>query len=265
MSIAPCAYLILLATESEEKALLAVAASESIPVYQLSGRAGTYWDFGDLGLGRVYAIRSSIGPFGHRGSATTALLARAETVAAAGVVSVGMCFGVGGHQKLGDVCLATALLPYDERDVESDYALPRYNYQRVRLHRAHEGLVSRVQTIWAQLQGQRAHGLWPGAMLTGGAKIRCRAFRDHLVGHLAKTAGASAIVGGEMEGAGLIGLSPPESGCWVMLKGICDFADESRGTEVKLARQLACENAVRLALDALRSWPIRPNQEGSSS
>lgn len=245
-----CAYLLLVATETEERTLRNVASEFGLTCTERQGRAGTYLDLGEVGIGRVLALRTEMGPFGYGGSAAQAIYARTETVARSGVISMGMCFGVRREtQAMADVVIASSLVPYDDRDVESDGGLPVVSYGRVKRRPAKAGLKEMLERARdAQARGFKVH---VGAVLTGGARIRCRAYRDHLLEKLKKTA-ADPIVGGEMEGAGLLGLSPPEDPQWILVKGICDFADEQRKEEIGKSRAQACDNAIRFTLEALR-------------
>jgi nucleoside phosphorylase len=62
------------------------------------------------------------------------------------------------------------------------------------------------------------------------------------------------IVGGEMEGVGLLSVSPRDDPIWIVVKGICDFADEERDRIIKKSRPVACANSSQLVLSALANW-----------
>lgn len=244
-----CTYLLFVATRSEEEALRLAAADLGITVQERLGAGEmTYLDLGEPGIGRVFATRSSIGPFGHGGSASRAIYCMAETSAVA-LISVGMAFGVDpSRQRLGDVIVSTALLPYDNRDVRSDVGLPIYRYHRVRAYPSSESL--RHLFARARTERGRAHDVHFGALLTGAAHIGCRVYRDHLIAGLRGL--ADPIVGGEMEGMGLLGLSAADQPAWIVVKGICDFADEDRDEVIRSSRSVACYNAARFVLEALQ-------------
>ena len=88
--------------------------------------------------------------------------------------------------------------------------------------------------------------------MTGSARIRSHQYRDELFQWCRGV--ASDIIGGEMEGIGLLALAPPDDPNWVIVKGICDFADGNQKADAKGNRSLACKNAVTFALDALSAW-----------
>jgi adenosylhomocysteine nucleosidase len=86
-------------------------------------------------------------------------------------------------------------------------------------------------------------------MLSGGARIHSRHFRDELVSLI--PAPGDEIIGGEMEGVGLLSVSPLEDPAWIIVKGISDFADEDRDAVITESRPIACRNAADFVLRAL--------------
>ena len=91
-----------------------------------------------------------------------------------------------------------------------------------------------------------------GALLTGAARIHSALFRDELV--RGNDNHGEPIVGGEMEGVGLLATCDPENSVWTVVKGISDFADEQRDQDVKEWRTTACFNSAKFVLQALRDW-----------
>jgi adenosylhomocysteine nucleosidase len=69
-------------------------------------------------------------------------------------------------------------------------------------------------------------------------------------------AGNDPIVGGEMEGIGLLSISPPEKPSWIVVKAISDFADEDRDAIIKETRPIACRRAAVFVLSALSKAAI---------
>ena len=63
-------------------------------------------------------------------------------------------------------------------------------------------------------------------------------------------AGAS-VVGGEMEGVGLLAASAAADPVWCVVKGISDFADKKRDTVIEENIPIACRNAAAFVLSAL--------------
>lgn len=81
--------------------------------------------------------------------------------------------------------------------------------------------------------------------MSGAARIQNSQFRDELIAGVPR--GDAAIVGGEMEGVGLLSASTASGDpTWCIVKGISDFAD---GSEPH--RETACRNAADFVLSAL--------------
>ncbi len=241
--------LVFVATSTEHDQLKARAAALGLSFAKRKGRFGSYYDLGTVGANRVLAVKTQIGAFGHRGSAASALLYLSET-GATGIVSVGMCFGIDRTaQKVGDVLVSSGLVAYDDREV-CDQPTTRwdYRYRNPALYRSKGSLYAMLQRSITQLGGSAGYGARTGALLTGGARISSRDYRDMLVEKLSVC--GEPIVGGEMEGAGLLSSSDPGDPVWIVVKGICDFADSpTRATDAE--RTLACRNACDFLLKAL--------------
>lgn len=89
-----------------------------------------------------------------------------------------------------------------------------------------------------------------GAILSGAARIHSSAFRNELVAGV--PGGDDLIVGGEMEGVGLLAASASrDDPIWCVVKGISDFADENRDSVIATGREVACRNAAEFVLSAL--------------
>jgi nucleoside phosphorylase len=160
-----------------------------------------------------------------------------------------MCFGVDRQrQSLGDVIVSSALVAYDRRVVISQHMLPRYRYHKVARFPAKRSLTDLFVRTAKNTKGIRVH---VGAVLTGGAHISCAAYRDHLVSALTEVA-ADRIEGGEMEGSGLLGLSPADDPQWCVVKAVCDFADEQRNDDAPAMRAEVCLQAASFVLKAIQ-------------
>lgn len=251
-------------------------------------KARVYYRFGGLGANRVNAIRVEMGPHGYRGSAAMAM--RYKTAfRAQGIICLGTAFGVDrAKQKLGDVLVARALYPYEARDAvclsdvtepepENDAAVTeparspqrtgfRYSYQRVQSFPSHEPLYRLFERHRKAWRGH-GHDVQLGGLLTGATRLLCGGYRDDLVAGVAgalhekvgKPGGLPPpiilppIVGGEMEGVGLLSVCHPEEPSWIVVKAISDFAD-GRNRETREAHTArAARNSARYVLTALRS------------
>jgi len=171
---------------------------------------------------------------------------------AQGIVQLGMAFGINPqNQNLGDVLVSTAIIPYDNRDIKpapdgrAGYVT---EYQQANREPARPTLVELFRR--EQRRGGHGFSVYVGAMLSGAARIHSRFFRDELVQSV--PAGEHQIVGGEMEGVGLLAASTAaDDPIWCVVKAISDFADENRDAVINSSRPIACLNAARFVLSAL--------------
>ena len=88
----------------------------------------------------------------------------------------------------------------------------------------------------------------------GGESLAARVFSRHYLAELLTLVPGveDGVIGGEMEGAGLLSVSPRKHPLWIVVKGICDFADENRDAEITDNRPIACRNAALFVLSALQ-------------
>ncbi len=244
-----CDVLLFVATTTEKSELERAAKSLNIHFSRKTGRFGRYYDLGIVGVTRVLAVKTEMGPLSYRGSASMAIQYLAET-AATGVISLGMAFGVNPQrQNIGDIIVSTSLLPYDNRDVRTENGKIGVDYSRVKPYMSKESL---VQIFERESERDKWRGKAHfGAILTGAARIFCQAYRDELVDNCG--VGPDPVVGGEMEGVGILGVSEVDDPVWIVVKGISDFADEARDDVIRKSRPVACGNSARFVLSALEN------------
>jgi adenosylhomocysteine nucleosidase len=178
---------------------------------------------------------------------------------AQGIVQIGMAFGVDRRkQEPGDVLVSTSIIPYDNRDIKPARRsfLHRLlygdgyvtEYSQANRERARPALVELFRR--EQRRGGHDFGVFLRAMLSGAARIHSGVFRDELVRSV--PAGEDPIIGGEMEGVGLLAASTTaDDPTWCVVKGISDFADENRDAVIAANRPIACRNAAEFVLSAL--------------
>lgn len=267
-----CSLLLLVATPAEEKGLRDAAASCEIPCEKVKARQSRlgvdYYDLGQIGneVG-VIALPPSrddegrlvMGSIGFFGTAARAMRLRRDTGAFA-VVQIGMAFGIDPErQKPGDVLVSTSLIPYDNRDIKPARRgrLKQYlcgegfvtEYMQVTREPARPSL---VELFRREQNRQHEFGVQLGAILSGAARIHCGFYRRELAKSL--PSGEDLIIGGEMEGVGLLVASDRwDDPAWCVVKGISDFADEDRDAVIEANRPIACRNAALFVLRALRN------------
>ena len=243
-----CDLLLFFATTTEKEQLRTAAQEMGFGFNRHKHpQLGRYYRLGMVGAFRVMAVQTEMGPLRYQGSASQGIYFKTATGATA-IVQLGMAFGVDPtRQKHGDVLVSTSLIPYDRRNVHADGEGYRVDYGPAKRLLARKSMVE-----MSLKQGQQdglPYQVHVGALLSGGAAIFSGKYRDELVG--AMPAMDEPIVGGEMEGVGLVSVSPPDDPSWVVVKGISDFADEDRHRVIEETRPLACANSARFVLAAL--------------
>ena len=261
-----CSLLLFLATSAEEKALEEAAKEYGVEFgkdealtqhFRFFGLRDEAWRLEKIGGETVVAIgasrekgRAVMGAHGRLGSAAKAVRYLAAT-GAQGILQVGMAFGIDPEvQKIGDVLVSALLLPYDNRDVKPSADRPGYVYDYAYM-KSEEPRVSLLERCRRERERTRfPFSVHIGAMLSGAARIHCAAYRDELFRSVPH--GNEDIVGGEMEGVGLLAASlKPDDSVWCIVKGICDFADEDRDKVIEEGRTIAPVNAARFVLSGL--------------
>lgn len=243
-----CDILLFFATSSERDALQDAAKQRGIPFHRKSHPAlGRFYWMDKIGDYRVNAVRTEMGPLSYGGSASQAIFFKSATEASS-IIQLGMAFGtIPSRQQPGDVLVSRSIIPYDRRDIRTEGESYLVNYSPAQRHPARPSLLR----IFEQERDRGGHPyhVHIGAMLSGGARIHSRHFRDELVSLI--PAPGDEIIGGEMEGVGLLSVSPLLDPVWVVVKGISDFADKDRDTVIEQNRPIACRNAADLVLRAL--------------
>jgi nucleoside phosphorylase len=239
-----CDLLIFITTDTEQEALLWVSGLFGLTCRaQSDPELGDYFDLGSVGRERVLAVRTRMGTVDHRGATTQAVLFRAKTQAR-GLIAVGMAFGMSRkYQRFGDVLVSESLFPYDVREVVDSPAGPVPNYEKTKRRWASSVLVAMIDA--EILRKALPFAVHRGLLLSGNARISSSAFRDDLA---ARIPPSGPIVGGDMEGVGLLAVAPADKPVWIVVKGISDFAEGDASHTDDVLRGIACRNAVYLVL-----------------
>jgi nucleoside phosphorylase len=261
-----CSLLLFVATSAEEDALQEQAGKFGLPMqknpaltrhFKEWGLRDEAWVLGKIGEETVVAVgcsrikgRAVMGPLGRLGSSAKGIRYLNAT-GAQGVLQVGMAFGIArGPQNLGDVLVSTSLIPYDNRDVKPSSRYPGYfnDYNAVEVESARPSLLERC--LREKERTSFGFAIHVGAILSGAARIHCAKFRDEL--YSTAPHGNDPIVGGEMEGVGLLSAAlKADNPAWCVVKGISDFADEKRDEDIKIGQAVAPHNAAHFVLSSL--------------
>ncbi len=233
-----CSLLLFVATPTEEDALAEQAAKLGLDFqkdpaltkhFRESGLRDDAWALGTIGAETVVAVGCSrmkgkavMGPHGR----------------------------LGGPQQLGDVLVSASLVPYDKRDVRPSDKEPGYvnDYSALEVEPARPALVERC--LREKERTKFDFAVHVGALLSGAARVHCAKFRNEL--YATAPHGNDPIVGGEMEGVGLLAAAVrADDPAWCVVKGISDFADEQRDEDIKTGLTVAPRNAAYFVLSSL--------------
>jgi nucleoside phosphorylase/tetratricopeptide (TPR) repeat protein len=212
-----------------------------------------YHDLGTINGARVFMARSQMG--GGLGGAQQAVEKGITALSPKAVVMVGIAFGVDDKkQSIGDVLVSQHLRLYDpERVGTSDDGKPKSILRGDRPH-ASPWLLDRFQSAdesWGD-QKPRVHF---GLVLSGAKLVDNFEFRQQIHGF------EPEAIGGEMEGAGLYTACHDRKVDWILVKGICDWADGHKGQDKEEYQQRAAHNAASFVLHALQHAPFKPQTE----
>ncbi|AQR66071.1 hypothetical protein BXU06_14185 [Aquaspirillum sp. LM1] len=167
------------------------------------------------------------------------------------VIAVGIAFGLDkSKQKIGDVLVSSYLFDYENARINADDSLTH----RGPRPSASPKLLKRLEALH---HDQRESSLWPhviiGPMACGDKLVDNAAFLRHI------RHAEPECIGGEMEGAGLEAACGPDKVDWLVVKGICDWADGHKNTPSKDDDQrTAARNAMTVVKALLSAAPLAP-------
>lgn len=160
------------------------------------------------------------------------------------VLMMGIAFGVGGKQKIGDVLVSESMMPYEiQRVGKTDTILRGVPGTACTL------LVNRFKntTDWGYRIRTRTPAIIPGEILSGEKLVDNPEFKALL---LSKYPSAK---GGEMEGFGLHAACDGRVKHWILVKAICDFADGNKKKRKIHNQKVATDSAINLCIHVFNS------------
>lgn len=155
------------------------------------------------------------------------------------ILMVGIAFGINKKkQNIGDILVADSIAQYDSRRISSDEII-----NRGAVPLSSSLLLDRFRNLldWNYaISDDKASKVILGQVLSGEALVDNIKFRDLLVESW------PTAIGGEMEGAGLAATAHAMQCNWLLVKGICDFADGKKSRNKKINQSIAINAAVDL-------------------
>lgn len=209
----------------------------------LRPRSRTYNDFGEINGMRVLHTLCEMGTSG-LGSALQAIDESITDLQPHSVIMVGIAFGVNPEkQAIGDVLVSRQLALYEQARVGAEVNIARGD----KPHASAElvNYLDNTKLYWSEANVRI------GLVLSGEKLVDNPEFRDQLV------AQEPEAIGGEMEGAGLYATCQKRKVDWILVKGICDWADGNKGEDKDARQALAARNAARFVATAFQFVPLK--------
>jgi len=243
--------LIVTVTKVESKAILDIfsqATGHSAKRVQLDGKI--YRDLGLIKGTSVFMVRSEMGT-GGLGAAQQTVDKGITSLSPAAVIMVGIAFGVDDKkQAMGDILVSKQLMLYDLQRVGTgkdgkEEIIPRGD----RAH-ASPGLLDRLRSTDEEWSDEKAKVHF-GLVLSGEKLVDNLDFRQQILDL------EPEAIGGEMEGAGLYTACQEHKVDWILVKGICDWADGHKEENRSERQRLAAHNAASFVLQMLQQAPLK--------
>lgn len=214
----------------------------------LSIRDRTYFNLGSLNGARIFHTQCEMGTSGPDAS-LLAIQKGIDALTPLAVIMVGIAFGINPEkQTIGDILVSQQLRPYDlQRHGTIQDGQPKISLRSDKPH----------ASPWLLNHLKSTHLLWQappkvrfGVVLTGEKLVDNLNLRQHLL-DLEPDA-----IGGEMEGTGLYTACQDKKVDWILVKGICDWADGHKAEDKDNRQHTAAQNATQFVIAALQLAPL---------
>ncbi|WAC40378.1 hypothetical protein [Pedobacter sp. SL55] len=205
-------------------------------ILQVYNESLTFY-LGNFGKYKIAHIQCGMGSISRESSIIT-VSGILHIIKAGAVIMPGIAFGINDKkQKIGDVLVAEAIQPYNNKRVSSDSEV-----QRAYAMPSNKTLLNRLKNIknWKfSVSDNSISEVSYCLVLSGEELIDNKQYRDELVSKY------NTALGGEMEGAGVYAACDGRSPC-ILVKGICDFADGNKGEDKEARQTIAVQAAIGL-------------------
>jgi nucleoside phosphorylase len=200
---------------------------------------------GILGNYKIAHVQTSMGSISRDSSIMTVSSALSKTKSKI-VIMVGIAFGVDpGSQRFGDVLISESIIPYNPRKVSKKIIKRGIEApsSKVLLNR-----FKNINSTWEHIiNGDHKAKLFPTRLLSGEELIDNLDYRNSLLEENPESKG------GEMEGAGVYAACDGRAD-WIIVKGICDFADGNKSEKKNERQTIAIESALSACMEVFNSF-----------
>jgi nucleoside phosphorylase len=252
--------LIVTVTKVESSATLQAFKSISgVNATPLSIEDRIYFDLGNVNNARVFLTQSEMGS-GGLGASLLTVCKGIEDLSPTAVIMVGIAFGVNEEkQEIGDILVTEQLRLYDLQRVGTQDEQEQVILRGDKPH-ASPWLINLFKS--ADISWEKARVRF-GTVLTGEKLLDNIDYRNQLLSF------EPEAIGGEMEGAGLYVACQDKKVDWILVKGICDWADGEKGQDKESRQKTAASNAAAFVVHTLEfasiDWRKRRGTESSQS
>jgi tetratricopeptide (TPR) repeat protein/nucleoside phosphorylase len=206
-----------------------------------------YFDLGIIDNARIFLTQSEPGSGGLDASLLS-VSKGIETLSPIVVIMVGIAFGVNEEeQAIGDILVAQQLNLYDLQRLGTQDNGQEQIILRGGKPTASPWLINHFRSADMQWDVSKVHF---GTVLTGEKLVDNIDYRNQLHSF------ESEAIGGEMEGAGLYVACQDKKVDWILVKGICDWADGNKVQDRESRQKTAANNAATFVLYALQFGSI---------
>ncbi len=198
----------------------------------------TYYDLGLVGQARTVVVQANnMGPIIAHATVDEGIRALSPRA----VIMVGIAFGVRTKgQQIGDILVSKQIHDYDLERVGTGEDNQPLSYPRGAVVAASDWLIDRFYaSSYEWLSPPEIHF---GVILSGSKLVDNKEYHNALV------RSAPDAIGGEMEGGGLAIAASHRKVDWLLVKGISDWGDGTKGVNKREHQRLAAENAARFVL-----------------
>lgn len=197
-----------------------------------------------LGKYAVCHVESKMGSIGAGASIMTVQHA-IEFIKPEIIIMVGIAFGVDPkEQNIGDVLISEQIIQYETLKYYKNGKVRGRGFKQM----ANPILLNRFANPigWTFKLSENINSqIKPGNLLSGEKLIDNITYRNQLIEVF------GPAIGGEMEGAGLVSVANTFNKPWLVVKGICDFADGKKSVDKEGRQKLAANAAVDLCFTIL--------------
>jgi nucleoside phosphorylase len=201
-----------------------------------------YFDLGTIGNAQVFLTQSEMGTSG-LGASLLTVYKGIEMFSPTAVIMVGIAFGVNDQkQSIGDILVTEQLRQYELQRVSTQNGKEDIIVRGDKPH-ASSWLLNHLRSADLSWEGAKVHF---GTVLTGDKLVDNIDYRERLHSF------DPEAIGGEMEGAGLYVACQNKKVDWILVKGICDWADGNKRQDKESRQKIAASNAIAFLLHSLQ-------------